>query len=232
MTSLFFLNSDIVKAEEYTIPTSEIELMENNSDIEIILKFLKVSGTSKITVVDSNNYIVYNEISNKILTLIKQERLHDAVALLKNHEYILSSTKEEKINTQNTIMDGISVNSIGSEVTRNFYKSHFPKDNTGTFGGSWISKMTVTYRENSNGTFTALGSPSLSVETSFGAMFNPSVSGISTSYSYTSGNRGINYSGSYSINARLVVSIDVKGVKMPYGKMYYWGRTTDTHMVR
>lgn len=231
-TSLFFSNGNSANAEEYMKPTSGIELIEKDSDIKLVERFLKLSKTSEITVVDSNNSVVNDEISSEVLTSINKDSLQEAVSLLKKYDYSLSSTHEEKDNTQNTSTGGITTYSVGSQVTRTFYKSHFSKDNTGKFGGSWISKMTVTYRENSNGTFTALGSPSLSVETSFGALFSPSVTGISTDYSYTSGNRGINYRASYNVKARLVVPVEIGGVEIPIGRMYYWGRTTDTSTVR
>ncbi|WP_218197297.1 hypothetical protein, partial [Pseudomonas sp. 2995-1] len=78
-------------------------------------------------------------------------------------------------------------------------------------------------------TFTALRSPSIDVDANFGAAFSVSTSNYSTDYRYTSGNRGIDFTGSYRIRATLGIPINIGGFEFPIGRELDWGYVNVTH---
>lgn len=215
--------------DEYSI--SNIEEVANSESATFVNNFLENAGDNPINVLNSDSIKVENETAEEILKLIQEQSLEEAVFMLRQNEYQLNYFTEERSVTSLSDQAEFSPMNVSNQVTRTEYFSHFPRDNSDRITGSWLSQLSMTYTENFDGTFTAMGSPSIRVETSFGQAFDPTVSNYSTGFSYTSGNRGIDYYGSYDVSATLTGPITIGGVALPLGT-YNFGRTTDTFNLR
>ncbi|MBU5675013.1 hypothetical protein KQI88_01100 [Alkaliphilus sp. MSJ-5] len=157
-------------------------------------EFLLNIDVDNLIIQDSNggpvNTALYEKITGKLL-----EADYDVVIdlVFQHNVSLLVEVKE----------DSLMPMSVGSTVNFERLTSHLKYSTKGDYRQEWITIMRGKYQENDNGTLTALGSPNLSIEAFWGAGWAVSMSNVQTGYSYSNGNKAINYYGSYTLNATL-----------------------------
>lgn len=228
LSVVIFLNVDIVNAMEDT----------NEEQSTVFYDFLQRAANNQIEVVYSSNSIsssqsskdvVPSKISNQVKSKLFTKDFESVFYLL--DEYNLSLQFIE--NSAPLYDNSIGTFSVGSTVNnRTVHVYHLQYDKAKKFKKEWITSLTISYRENSNGTFTALSNPSMNVSANFGAAFNEEVSNVSTGYRYTTGNKGIDFYASYNLRARVVIPIEVAGIEIPIGRWFDWGTIRANYSLR
>ena len=208
-----------ISAEEI----GEVEIRESE---DVFGDFIKVAEIDNIKVINSSGVIIKNEISERLKNQLELQNYNIVYEILENNNWNLQYSIED------SQKDVFGVYSIGSTINRTVYEYHLEYDNSGTLRKEWLTDMNISYRENANGTFTALSNPSINVTANFGAAFNEEVSSISTGYRYVSGNTGIDFYASYRMRARIVFPISIGGFEIPIGKWYDWGSVNPTYNLR
>lgn len=167
------------------------------------------------------------KIGKEIKENIALERYEEVFDLLEQYDLSLQYIEDD------IRPDLIQPYSVGSTVSnRTVYVYHLEYDKTKKFRKEWTTALRISYRENANGTFTALSNPTVNVNANFGAAFSEEITSISTGYRYTTGNKGIDFYASYRVRARVVIPIKVAGVEIPVGKWYDWGHVNPTYKLR
>lgn len=194
-------------------------------DSKTLQNFISDKNISEMKVVDSlGNLVDSTEIKNKLFQ-------HDYVQvnnLLRGNKLSLSYSKEI---IKRTASD-ISPYDISSNVEREFIEGHYGYDTKKRRMQEWITFMTVSYTENSNGTLTARGNPSISVSADFGGAWSTSTSNYRTGYAYKNGNKEIEFYGSYDLDAVLKIPLEIGGVRIPIGAKFDYGTIHISKTVR
>ncbi|MBM7615003.1 hypothetical protein [Alkaliphilus hydrothermalis] len=197
----------------------------------IFYEFLSESEVSKIAVINVYGEIVNDKHSADVKKSLEKGNYNEVISML--IEFDLALTHDEKIK-KNKISGGneITPYTISSEVqfTKEFYELR--TDSTGTFTKEWITKLSGKYIENSDGTFTAMGNPSITVIADFGSSFSVNPRSYSTGYSYQNSNRAISFYGSYTMDATASVPLNIGGFEFPIGKTFTWGQIYRSHTVQ
>lgn len=183
-------------------------------------KFLSIASVKEIEVINSSGEIIENEVSDNIKSHLLSGIYYRVFELLEQYDLSLYYRSERSYSTR----------SIGSDVNRTEYFYHLKSDTTGKFKKEWLTIMRMTYRENSNGTLTALGNPRITIEADFGSAFAIETSNMTTKYRYLNNNKQIEYSGSYRMRAKLTYPLNIGGLEFPIGKWFDWGTISVRHI--
>ncbi|SEJ30179.1 hypothetical protein SAMN04488127_1556 [Bhargavaea ginsengi] len=222
ISSLFmFMKIDRVSADQ--LKTESVTVKKTN---DVFQDFIENAPIDDIDVIQTSGDVISKGISMEIKKNLEHQNYETVLRGLEEHGLSLRYI-EDNINPML-----IQPYSIGSTVNRTVHVYHLEYDNTKKFRKEWSTALKISYRENSNGTFTALGNPTVNVSANFGAAFTEEVSNISTGYRYTSGNRGIDFYASYRMRGRVVIPIEIGGVEIPLGKWYDWGYVNPTYKLR
>lgn len=185
---------------------------------DLFKEFLSIAEVEEINTIDEKGDVIDNNISKKLKNHLLLKEYDEVFKMLE--KYNLSLSYEEEI---------LVPYDIGSEVSRKVYIYHLAYDKSKKFKKDWQTVLTIRYRENSNGTLTALGAPIVNRQINFGSAFNVEVSNATASYKYKNQNRAIEYYGSYRLRAKLLFPIEVGGVDLPIGRWYDWGTVHFSH---
>lgn len=206
------------------LETEDIDKDEPNN---VFYEFIENAPINEIEVIHSSGDVISGGISKQIKEKIRLKNYEEAFDLLEQNDLSLQYIED------NIKPDFIQPYSFGSTVNnRTVYVYHLEYDKTNKFRKEWSTSLRVSYRENSNGTFTALSNPTVNVSANFGSAFTEEITNVSTGYRYTSGNRGIDFYASYRVRARIVIPITIGGVEIPLGKWYDWGYVNPTYKLR
>lgn len=230
VTSLVFsiiIVSTIFTSFSYVNESMMEEIQESNP---IFINFLSASKILEIKIVNSVGETVndmHSVFIKKNLVLGNYEEVYNS--LKKSNLSLSYETSEEVENNQNGDSTPMI---IDSEVKFTRYYYHLETDNSGMFSKEWLTILSGRYMENADGTFTALGSPTINVEADFGASFSVNPHSYSTGYQYQDSSQAIVFYGSDTMEATLVFPVTIGGFTFPIGRTYYWGRTYVSHEVR
>lgn len=195
---------------------SNVEFKESN---DLFKKFMLIAEIEEIKIINEKGVVVDNNINKRLKKHLLLKEYDEVFKMLEKHNFSLSYEEEAFIPYD-----------IGSEVNRKIYIYHLEYDKSGKFRKEWLTILNIRYRENSDGTLTALGAPIVNREIDFGAAFNLEVSNERASYRYKNQNREIEYYGAYDLRAKLIIPIEVGGIELPIGKWYDWGTIHFSHI--
>lgn len=203
-----------------------ISFADKQESNPIFFDFISNATISEIEVVDSSGNIVNNRYSDDIKNDLISENYDKVIESLTKYDLVLLYENKE--------VDSNKIGIFSVETDVNFDKDyyHLKTDSTGKFKKEWLTNLKGSYRENSDGTFTASGNPRISVTADFGGSFSIKADGYSTGYSYKNDEKELNFYGSYNMDADAVIPIKIAGLEFPIGFTFHWGQINVNHSVK
>jgi len=157
--------------------------------------FLLAIEIDNLVIQNSSGVPVDDELYLQVTKKLVEKDYSGVIDLIYQNNISLSVEKRD--NKESKL--SIGTKSIASTVNFQKITAHEKLSSKEDYRQDWLTIIKGSYRENANGTLTALGSPSITVDAFWGDNWSINVSDIQTGYQYSSGNSAINYYANYKL---------------------------------